>query len=64
MRALLKETKEIRVESEASAMELIEEERENPKGIVEFKTAHKTKKSKGEIVEEWYIVTVTRKYTI
>jgi hypothetical protein len=63
MRALLKETKEIRVESEEAAMELVEEERQNPKGIVEFKTTQKTKKSKGEIVEEWYVVVITRKYT-
>lgn len=52
----------MKVGTETEAMELIEEERKDNNGIVEFKTAYKTKKSKGEITDEWYIVTVTRKY--
>jgi hypothetical protein len=62
MRLLLQESYQMKVGTETEAMELIEEERQDPKGIVEFKTAYKTKKSKGEVIEEWYIVTVTRKY--
>lgn len=62
MRLLLQESYQMKVGTETEAMELIEEERKDNNGIVEFKTAYKTKKSKGEITDEWYIVTVTRKY--
>lgn len=62
MPILLKETFEYRVDTEAEAVQLIEKEKAQSKGLVTYKTAYKTKKAKGEIIEDWYVVTVTHKY--
>ena len=62
MKKLLKETYEMRVETEEEAMALVEEERAQSKGIINSSITYKTKKSKGEIIEDWYVVKITRKY--
>jgi hypothetical protein len=64
MKVILKETYEAKVSTEKEAMDLVNEERENTDGILDYKSVYKTKKSKGEIVDDWYIVTITRKYTV
>lgn len=65
MRALLKESYEMKVATEEEAMDLINEERDSSKeGTLDYKTVYKTKKSKGEIIDDWYVVTITRKYEV
>lgn len=60
---LLKETFEFQVETEEQAAALIEEQKQSSKGIVSnYKSTRKTKKEQGEIVAEWYIVSVTHQY--
>lgn len=62
MAKLLKESYEMRVDTEEDAIKLINEEREKTNGTLDYKSVYKTKKSKGEIVDDWYVVTITRKY--
>ena len=64
MAELLKEIQTFKVYSESAAAELIEQHKESSKGLVTYKTDYKTKKSKGEIIEDWYIVTITHDYTV
>jgi hypothetical protein len=60
---LLKETFEFQVDTEEQAAALIEEQKQGSKGIVSnYKSTRKTKKEQGEIVAEWYIVSVTHQY--
>lgn len=63
MKELFKQTFTYKVPSEEDAVTLIEEEKANSKGLVTYKTDFKSKKEKGEIVETWYIVTITHDYT-
>jgi hypothetical protein len=60
---LQKETFVFKVDSEEAAVELIEEQKEKTRGLVTYKTDYKTKKEKGEVVDSWYIVTITHDYT-
>lgn len=64
MAKLQKETFVFRVETEELATKLIEEQKDSSKGVVSYKADYKTKKSKGEIVEDWWIVTITHDYTV
>ena len=58
---LLKEIREYRVESELAATNLLKEVRTKPrKG--QYKTTYKTKKSKGEVVDFWWVVQITIDY--
>lgn len=59
---LLKTTNEYKVATEAEAVDLIENAKQTSKGIVTYKTAYKTKKEKGEVVDEWYVVQITEKF--
>lgn len=60
---LLKETFEFQVDTEEQAAALIEEQKQGSKGIVSnYKSTRKTKKEQGEIIAEWYIVSVTHQY--
>lgn len=59
---LLKTTNEYKVATEAEAVDLIENAKQASKGIVTYKTTYKTKKEKGEIVDEWYVVQITEKF--
>lgn len=63
MHDLLKETFTYRINDEADVMPFIEQEKENSKGLVTYTTRYKTKKAKGEIIDSWYIVTITHDYT-
>ena len=60
---LLKETFTYQVDEEKDAVALIEEEKERSKGLVTYKTAYKTKREKGEVIDSWYVVTITHDYT-
>jgi hypothetical protein len=60
---LQKQTFTYKVPTEEAAVELIEEEKEKSRGLVTYKTDYKTKKEKGEVVDSWYIVTITHDYT-
>lgn len=61
---MIKRTDEIRVETESAAAELIEEIKANAKKdgieITNYSTTHKTKKSKGEIIDDYFIVKIVK----
>lgn len=63
---LLKETFEFRTDTEADALKLIEEYRTNAnsKGYTVTKASYtrKDKKSKGEIIDTAYVITLTLTY--
>lgn len=63
---LLKETKVWRVPTEDIAIKLINDEKENAHGCTVTKNGYviKTKKSKGEIVDSWCIVTIEYSYEV
>ena len=65
---LLTETKTMRVADEDDAIKLIEKFKcdaaENNYEVTKSAYTMKTKKSKGEIIDMWYIVTVTLNYDI
>lgn len=64
MAILLKETFVHRVDTMEESDQLIADARENTKGVVSSQSNYRTKKSKGEIVEDWYVVTITHDYTV
>ena len=63
---LLTETKTYRVEDEDAAIQLIEKFKKEAGAYEVTKSAYtmKTKKSKGEVIEMWYVVSVTLNYNI
>ena len=63
---LLKETKVWRVSTEDQAVYMINTEKENAAGDTITKSGYviKTKKSKGEIVDSWCIVTIEYSYEV
>ena len=65
---LLTEVKTMRVEEEDAAIALIEDFKSKAAAgsyeVTKSSYAMKTKKSKGEVIELWYIVTVTLNYDI
>lgn len=65
---LLTEVKTMRVADEDAAIELIEkfkqEAASNSYEVTKSAYVMKTKKSKGEVIDMWYIVTVTLNYDI
>ncbi len=66
MKQLLKTTDVYRVETEEDAMNLIQKfkDNQNVEGYTVTKSGYvlKTKKSKGEIIESWFIATVERSF--
>ena len=66
MKQLLKTTDVYRVETEEDAMNLIQKfkDNQNIEGYTVTKSGYvlKTKKSKGEIIESWFIATVERSF--
>lgn len=60
---LLKTVNEYKVDTEPEAVDLIENAKQISKGIVTYKITYKTKKVKGEIVEEWYVAQITESFT-
>ncbi len=63
---LLKETKVWRVSTEDQAVDMINTEKETAAGYTITKSGYviKTKKSKGEIVDSWCIVTIEYSYEV
>ena len=66
MRELIKETKIWRVSTEDQAVDMINEEKETAAGYTITKSGYviKTKKSKGEIVDSWCVVTIEYSYEV
>lgn len=66
MKTLMKTTDVYRVDDEEAAMQLIEEFKNNQAvdGYTVTKSGYvlKTKKSKGEIIDSWMIVTIERSF--
>lgn len=63
MNDIIKQTTVYRVDTDNEAEDLIAKVKENNRGNkVDSKIDHKNKKSKGEIVDEWCLVTITVKY--
>jgi len=61
---LLKETFEFSVPTEEDAVALIEEHKAKSVGLVTYKTVYRTKKEGGEVIDSWYIVTITHNYKV
>lgn len=63
---LLRETVMVRVVTEEQAIELIDElkQKQDAEGYTVTKSGYvlKTKKAKGEIVDQWYVVTCQKDY--
>lgn len=63
---LLKRTEEFRVNNEAEAQALINQAKEDPEGegyeLVSYKMVKKDKKSKGEIIDSWVVVTLVKQW--
>lgn len=64
---IMKQTDEIRVETEEEAKALIEnfKQKANEEGyeIVKYTSTLKEKKSKGEIIDSYYIVSITKRWS-
>ena len=67
MKILLKTTDVYRVDNEDEAIKMIEKARDNALtdgySLTKSSYAIKTKKSKGEIIDSWAVVTVERSFT-
>lgn len=61
---LIKETLVYKVSNEQEADSLIEKFTNDQNGykLTKSEKTYKTKKSKGEIIDEWYLVTITKAY--
>lgn len=63
---LLKRTEEFRVNNEAEAQALINQAKEDPNNegyeLISYKMVKKDKKSKGEIVDSWVVVTLVKQW--
>lgn len=66
MGELCKRTEEFRVNNEAEAQALIDQAKKDPEGegyeLVSYKMVKKDKKSKGEIIDSWIIVTLVKQW--
>ena len=64
MRYLLKNVLTYRVASEAEAKELIEEAKKDRNfNLSKYSSEYKCSKAKGEVVDEWYRVILTKDFT-
>ena len=66
MKEILKITEQSRVDTEDEAKSVIAEETETArqKGyrLTKTESKYRTKKSKGEVIEEWYVVTIEKNF--
>lgn len=66
MGELCKKTEEFRVNNEAEAQALIDQAKKDPEGegyeLVSYKMVKKDKKSKGEVIDSWIIVTLVKQW--
>lgn len=61
---LLSVTENYRVDSEPEAKNLIEEAKKaNVGSLTKFSSVYKTQKQKGEVVDSWYRVSLTKEFT-
>ena len=61
MNYLIETTEIYRVESEDDAKELVEEAKRTST-VVKYSCIYKEKKAKGEVVDSWYRVSITKKW--
>ena len=65
---LLKRVEEYRVSTEQEAVELIDSFKEQQAGggyeVVKSGYVLKTKKAKGEIIDSWYVVSITMNFNL
>ena len=63
MKYLIKTTEQYRISSEQEAIEFINQEKKSNKYTVsKYSSELKTTKAKGEIVDEWFRVTITKEF--
>lgn len=66
MGELCKRTEEFRVNNEAEAQALIDQAKRDPEGegyeLISYKMVKKDKKSKGEVIDSWIIVTLVKQW--
>lgn len=62
MKYLLGTTEVYRLDSEAEANELLEEAKSEG-NLSKYSCVHKERKQKGEVIDEWYRVTLTKVFT-
>ena len=62
MKYLIETTEVYRVDTEEEA-KIVVEEAKKKSTVVKYNCAYKCKKQKGEIVEEWFKVTITKAWT-
>ena len=65
---LLKRVEEYRVDAEQDAIDLIDKFKEQQSGggyeVTKSGYVLKTKKSKGEIIDSWYVVSITMNFNL
>ena len=63
MKYLIKSVETYRVATEAEAAQVIEEaKKDNRFSLVKYESVHKEKKAKGEVIDEWYRVEITKEW--
>ena len=60
---LIDTTEVYRVDTEEEATNLIAEAKADAYGLAKYSSGHKERKAKGEVVDEWYKVTLVRHFT-
>ena len=65
MKYLIEVTENYRVDSEKEAAALIEEAKQNQRqySLSKYSSVQKERKSKGEVIDSWYKVSLTKKFT-
>ena len=65
MKYLIEVTENYRVDSEKEATALIEEAKQNQRqySLSKYSSVQKERKSKGEVIDSWYRVSLTKKFT-
>ena len=64
MKYLIKTTEQYRCDSEKEAVDLINEAKQAPNyNVIKYNSEIKTLKQKGEIVDEWRRVTITKEFS-
>ena len=65
MKYLIEVTENYRVDSEKGAAALIEEAKQNQRqySLSKYSSVQKERKSKGEVIDSWYKVSLTKKFT-
>lgn len=64
MKYLIEATEIYRVDSETEATKIIEEaQKDNKYELIKYNRVQRERKQKGEIIESWYKVTLTKKFT-